>query len=351
MLSRISKNENNNVKHHFELAAGAPEASIDFSRRSSKSSDTHSRRPSTYTDPIASDDDEIEALFEILITHNDDIVDLYEKKYQAIKMRSLTETECTALIAAFITLETKYNDSKEVLLKKKLSNDDKKKINEMDSNISKIKIIVLTHCRNTKVEDKEIETKLAELDTIIKEGKPIIDKHYGYGVGTMSEENCKEMRDWCVKTVHVFKEKLEYLRDRVMKNRSLPYIKRFTEHETYLKGLEKTYKDVQTKCKVKDEKIETKLADLDKIKKDGESIKEKNYGTGWFSMSEANCKEMRDWFVKNLPLIEKELKDLKNMVQDNGSLSYINRFTDHENYLNNMKTTYDNVIKKKCVGK
>jgi hypothetical protein len=251
MLSRISKDENNNVKHHFELAAGVPEEPRDRRRKSSTPSVTFSRKSSTHTESITGDDDgkEIEDLFNILIGHNNGIVDLYYKEFYN-NWLSLSEGACTALIANFITLETKYNDSKEELLKKKLSSDQQKEINIMDSDISAIRKKVLTHCENTKVEDKDIEDKLDKLDNIIKEGEPIIKKNYGKGFLRMSEANCKEMRDWCDKTLTEFRKKLEDLRDRVTKNGSLPYKKRFKGHEAYLDDLIKKYNYViDNKCK------------------------------------------------------------------------------------------------------
>jgi hypothetical protein len=262
MLSRISKDKNNNVKHHFELAASAYDESDNRRRRSSEITPPISRRPSIeITPPIsrrpsrAGDDDdadkEIKELLDTLIKHTNDIVDLYNKEYYN-KSRMLTETECTALIGKFNTLETAYNASKEILSGKKLSEDDIEYIKDMDSTIGNIKIIVFTYCRNTKVEDKDIEEKLAELDNIITEGTSIINDNYGYGMGSMNDANCKAMRDWCDKTIPDFRKKLEDLRGRVMKNGSLPYKKRLDNHDKYLKDLETKYKNViNNKCKGK----------------------------------------------------------------------------------------------------
>ncbi len=262
MLSRISKDKNNNVKHHFELAASASEEPRDrrrksstpgvFSRRSSTPS-VFSRKSSTDTESSTYDDDskEIEALFYTLIDHNNAIVDLYDKEF-ANKTWGLSKDACKALIHTFNTLETKYNASKENLLKKKLSSAQQNEIKEMDTDISAIREEFLTYCETTKVENKEIETKLDELDNIIKEGNPIIEKNYGNWYTkrfAMTDANCREMRDWCDKTIPDFRKKLEDLRGRVTDNGSLPYKTKLTKHENYLKDLETKYNDViKNKC-------------------------------------------------------------------------------------------------------
>lgn len=229
MLSRISKNKNNTVKHKVSLAR-PPEVET----------------PEVETPEIVTPKGEkpegetptSDYITELKNIHKN-ITDHYHTNFTAKKL-GLSNTTCNNFMVAFTKMEKDYDVVKQkVLVRDDVTEENKNSIREWDSSIVEMRTDVLKYCKNTTAKDNDIESKLRDIDKLILPVEKISKDNYGRGYGRMSAAHCKAMMD-CQPLIDHIKKELDDIESSVTSNGSVPYRKQ-------LKGLRDRCTTLQTK--------------------------------------------------------------------------------------------------------